>query len=61
MEDKLKEMIINSSYKDGEKSKIACKKALKIAEDLKLSEKEIGNACDTLEIKIAGCQLGCFK
>ena len=41
--------------------KIACKEALKIAESLSVSPAEVGQECNRLKIKIAGCQLGCFK
>lgn len=44
--------------KDG---RIACKKALELASALNVPPRVIGEALDELKIKIAACQLGCFK
>jgi len=41
--------------------KIACTAALKLARELKISTKRIGQAANELGIKIRACQLGCFK
>jgi len=40
--------------------KISCKVAWQIASDLDINKLEIGNACETLSIKIRSCQLGAF-
>lgn len=40
--------------------KITCTEARKIAEELKVSPREVGNMCDELKIKICACELGCF-
>ncbi len=40
--------------------KISCSEARKIAEELKISYREVGRACDELKIKIVACELGCF-
>lgn len=40
--------------------KITCTEARKIAEELAVSPKEVGNMCDELKIKICACELGCF-
>ncbi|MCE5194047.1 MAG: hypothetical protein LLF28_01105 [Nitrospiraceae bacterium] len=40
--------------------KLSCPAARKIAEDLNVSYKEIGEAADRLKIKINNCALGCF-
>ncbi len=50
--------IIKSEAKD---NKIACKKALAIAEKNNVSPAEVGKKLNELKIKIVGCQLGCFK
>lgn len=44
--------------KDG---RIACREALKLADELGVPPIRIGEAANTLKIKIKGCQLGCFK
>ncbi len=41
-------------------NKISCKSAHKIADDTGCLLSEIGDLCNRLGIKIAGCQLGCF-
>ncbi|MBN1879976.1 hypothetical protein JW823_07690 [bacterium] len=41
--------------------KLTCASALKIAAELKVSPRVIGEAANRLKIKIASCQLGCFK
>jgi hypothetical protein len=40
--------------------KLPCAKAFQIAKELKVSTKEIGEACNRLKIKVRSCQLGCF-
>ena len=41
--------------------KISCAECHKIAEELEVSLKEVGQAADELKIKITSCQLGCFE
>jgi len=48
---------IKSSLVEG---KLPCPVALRIAEELKVSPREVGKAADELGIKICHCQLGCF-
>ena len=40
--------------------KLPCAVAFKIAKELKTSTKQVGEACNRLDIKISSCQLGCF-
>lgn len=40
--------------------KITCMAAHRLAEELKVPIRMIGEACDALGIKIKECQLGCF-
>jgi hypothetical protein len=40
--------------------KIACAAAFRLAEELGLSRKDLGELLNELKIKIAHCQLGCF-
>lgn len=56
MEDKL-EMKIKSSLVNG---RLPCAVAFRIAKELKVSPRDVGNAANRLSVKISGCQLGCF-
>ena len=40
--------------------KIACATAFRLAEELGLSRKDLGELLNELKIKIIQCQLGCF-
>ncbi len=40
--------------------KIACAAAFRLADELGISRKELGNLLNELRIKIIQCQLGCF-
>jgi hypothetical protein len=40
--------------------KIPCAAAFRLAEELGISRKELGNLLNELRIKIIQCQLGCF-
>lgn len=40
--------------------KIACAAAFRLAEELGLSRKDMGELLNELRIKIIQCQLGCF-
>jgi hypothetical protein len=40
--------------------RIACAAACRLAEDLSISRKEMGEILNELKIKIKHCQLGCF-
>ena len=40
--------------------KIACAAAFRLAEELDLSRKDLGELLNELKIKIIQCQLGCF-
>jgi hypothetical protein len=40
--------------------KIACTVAFRLAEELGLSRKDLGELLNELKIKIIQCQLGCF-
>ncbi len=49
---------VRERSKDG---RIACSECFKIAADCDVSVAAVGEACNDQSIKIAGCQLGCFK
>ena len=57
MEDKLEEKI-KSSLVDG---RLPCAVAFKIAKELKVSPRDVGDAANRLSVKISSCQLGCFS
>ncbi len=40
--------------------RLSCTLARKIAEELDVPYKEVGEAADRLKIKIKNCELGCF-
>ena len=40
--------------------KLSCSDAFKIAEENGISAAEVGKTCDEMDVKIKGCQLGCF-
>jgi hypothetical protein len=40
--------------------RIACAAAFRLAEELGLSRKDLGELLNELKIKIVQCQLGCF-
>ncbi len=48
---------IKSSLVDG---KLPCVVAFKIAEELKVGPRAVGDTANELSIKICNCQLGCF-
>ena len=56
MEDEL-ETKIKSSLVDG---RLPCAVAFKIAKELKVSPRGVGDAANRLSVKICSCQLGCF-
>jgi len=51
------EMKIKSSLVDG---RLPCAVAFKIAKELKVSPRDVGDAANRLSLKICNCQLGCF-
>jgi hypothetical protein len=40
--------------------KLPCPTAFKIAKEMNVTVKEIGETCNKLRIKVRSCQLGCF-
>lgn len=56
MNDELKKELMGKAA-DG---KLPCSVARKIAEDLNISYKDVGDAADDLGLRIRNCQLGCF-
>jgi len=52
------EKIIHEKAKDG---KIPCAMCFKIAEDFKISKREMGKILNEMDVRISQCQLGCFE
>ena len=55
-----KEVIIEKVKSRAKDGKIACKQALKIAEEMDIPSRDLGILLNELKIKVMGCQLGCF-
>ena len=53
--------ITSSAVESDGKTKLSCVKAFEIAEQFAISKQDIGQLCNENDIKIAACQLGCFK
>lgn len=48
---------VRQASKDG---RITCTEARKLARDLRVTPRIIGQAANELDIKLASCELGCF-
>jgi len=57
---KINDKIIEEIKKKAIENKLSCATARKLAEELGVSYRDVGEAADLLHIKITGCQLGCF-
>lgn len=55
-----KDKIIEEIKKKTSDGRLPCIIARKIAEDLGVSYKDVGEAANSLHVKITNCQLGCF-
>jgi hypothetical protein len=56
----MKEKIKKEIQKKATNNRLPCAIARKIALDLSVSYKEVGNAANELQVKITNCELGCF-
>ena len=52
LETKIKSSVVNG--------RLPCAIAFKIAKELKVSPRDVGEAANRLSVKISSCQLGCF-
>ena len=60
MSERLKELLEQEAKEvDGQK-KLTCSQAFKIAAELNIRPKQVGDACNEFNIKLHACQLGCF-
>lgn len=56
----MKEELKQEMLKRAADGKLSCAVARKIAEDLEVPYREVGDAANELGIRIKNCQLGCF-
>ena len=57
---KMSDKIIEEIKKKAIGKKLPCATARKIAEELGVSYRDVGEAADLLHVRITSCQLGCF-
>ncbi len=60
MPDGVKEKVEEAVRAAAEDGRLTCVQARKISEDLDVSMRKVGKACDELKIKLYACELGCF-
>jgi ribosome recycling factor len=48
---------LKEEMKDG---RISCQAARRMAEEMEVSYRSVGDVCNELKIKIKACELGCF-
>ncbi|MBM7855341.1 Mn-dependent DtxR family transcriptional regulator [Desulfohalotomaculum tongense] len=54
------ENILEAVRRAAEDNSLSCARARKLAEELKVAPRVVGEAADQLKIKIKNCELGCF-
>lgn len=52
--------VLEALRKAARDGRISCTSARKLAEELKVPPRIVGEAADMLKIKIKACELGCF-
>jgi hypothetical protein len=57
----MKATVLERVREESREGRLSCRKALELAAALGVSSAEVGQAADHLKIKIAACQLGCFR
>lgn len=60
MKETIKAKVLEAAKEEEGKKKLSCAQAFKIASDLQVPVKQIGDCCNENEIKLKNCQLGCF-
>ncbi len=55
-----KELIRERLREGSADGRLSCRAARKLAEELGVRYKEVGEAADELKIRITDCELGCF-
>lgn len=56
----MEEKILEAVREAAKEGKITCHNARKVAEELGIPYRQVGQAANELEIKIGQCELGCF-
>jgi LAO/AO transport system kinase len=56
----MKEKILDAVRAASKEGRIACHNARKVAEELEVPYREVGQAANELKVKIVQCELGCF-
>jgi hypothetical protein len=59
--EEIKKIVSEAAVEIDGKKKLSCPKAFELAKNNPVSLKEITRCCNQNNIKIYGCQLGCFK
>jgi len=57
----LTEEVLKKVEEASKDKRISCTSARKVAGELGVAVRTVGDACDELGIKIHACELGCFK
>lgn len=55
-----REAIKREIEQQAKEGRLTCEQARTLAERLEVPYREVGAACDELNVKIKACQLGCF-
>jgi len=58
--EEVKKIVSEAAVEIDGKKKLACPKAFELSRKYSISLKEIGDCCNENDIKLFGCQLGCF-
>lgn len=54
------EQVKNEVEQAAEGGRLSCQEARALAEKLGVEYRQVGQACDELDVKIQACELGCF-
>ncbi len=54
------EQVKSEVERAAEAGRLSCHEARALAEKLDVEYREVGQACDELNVKIQACELGCF-
>ena len=56
----LERIVLESASDEDGKKKLACAKVFMLAAEYSVPVRRIGDCCNSVGVKIARCQLGCF-
>ncbi len=59
--EELDRIVLEASFESNGKKKLSCAKAFEMAKRHGVPKMEIGKSCNRAGVRIAACQLGCFK